>query len=282
MSDRDMRIVLGGVRGSMPISHPAFVRFGGATTSVLVDDGAGGRVVLDAGTGLRTLEPLLATPVPDQPVLLLFTHYHLDHVMGLPSFAPLYNPAWSVVIASPPRGGITAEQAVRRLTEAPFWPAPFLAKRLFLVLTETCDKPFRHGPFDIRWCAVHHANGCHAYRIDERETGAAMAFATDFEWSESSDQERLDLIRLCTIPRPVDVLLMEGHDDTEGVSGWGHSTWQQAVQFAHQVKVKQVVITHLAPDDDDEKLTERGNRIRATWPQACLGRQGMSIAWRKG
>lgn len=283
MSEKAMRIVLGGVRGSMPLSHPSFARFGGATTSVLVDNGAGGRVVLDAGTGLRTLQPLLAAPVPGQPVLLLFTHYHLDHLIGLPSFAPMYDPEWSVVIAAPPREGVTAEQVIRRLTDQPFWPAPFRAKRLFLILPEVCaGKPFRHGPFDIRWCAVHHTNGCHAYRIDERESGASMVFATDLEWGESSEQERLDLIHLCTEPRPVDVLIMEGHDDTEGVAGWGHSTWQQAVQFAHQVRARQVVITHLAPDDDDDKLTERGNRIRATWPQACLGRQGMSIVWRKG
>jgi phosphoribosyl 1,2-cyclic phosphodiesterase len=283
MTKTAMRIVLGGVRGSIPLAHPGFTRFGGATTCVLVDNGAGGRIVLDAGSGLRTLQPLLATSSAEQPVLMLFTHYHLDHLIGLPPFGPLYDPAWHVIIAAPPREGVTAEQAIRRLTDKPFWPAPFRAQRRYLVLPETCGgKPFQHGPFDVRWCAVHHANGCHAYRIDERASGASMVFATDLEWGSSSEQERADLLRLCTEPGPVDVLILEGHDDMESPAGWGHSTWQQAVQVAQQVRARRLVITHLAPDDDDATLTARGRRIRAAMPHACLGRQGMSIAWRKG
>jgi phosphoribosyl 1,2-cyclic phosphodiesterase len=266
----------------MPLSNPDFLRFGGATTSVLIDNGAGARIVIDAGSGLRTLEPALGSPNADLPVLMLFTHYHLDHLIGLPPFAPLYNPHWSIVFAAPPCEGVTAEQAIRRLTDKPFWPAPFRAQQRYLTLPETSDgAPLQHGPFTVRWCAVHHNNGCHAYRVDEQTTGASMVFATDLEWGSSSAAERASLIRLCREPHPVDVLIMEGHDDLESVSGWGHSTWQEAVQVAQTVKAEQLIITHLAPADDDTTLTRRDQRIRAAMPRACLGKQGMSIPWHK-
>jgi phosphoribosyl 1,2-cyclic phosphodiesterase len=277
-----MTIVLGGVRGSVPMTEPGFARFGGATTCAMLDDGRGWRIVFDAGTGLRTLQPRLASSTAAQPVLMLFTHYHLDHLIGLPPFAPLYDPAWHVVIAAPRREGVTAAQAVRRLMGKPFWPAPFRAQRRFRVLPEASDRPFRHGPFDVRWCALHHANGCHAYRVDERQTGASMVFATDLEWSESSEHERRALTRLCTEPGPVDVLIMEGHDDAKGLTGWGHSTWQQAVEVARLVRARRLVVTHLAPDDDDATLAARERRLRIALPGARLGRQGMRIAWRKG
>ena len=280
---RDMRIILGGVRGSMPLSDARYTSFGGATTCVLVDNGENGRLLFDAGTGLRTLQPLLAAADEQQPVLMLFTHYHLDHLMGLPNFAPLYDPARSFLIAAPPCDGVTAEQAVRRIVAPPFWPAPFRAHLHFHTLPATCgETPFRHGPFDVRWCAVHHCNGCHAYRVDERGSGASLVFATDLEWSSSSGPERDALVRLCREPAPVDVLIMEGHHDARSLAGWGHSTWQEAVQLARTVSARQLVITHLSPEDDDLVLAEREQRLRGLMPAARLGRQGMSIAWNKG
>ena len=112
MTEAAMSIVLGGVRGSLPLSHADFAQYGGATTSVLVDSGTGDRIVFDAGTGLRTLQPLLSSAAAEQPLLMLFTHYHLDHLIGLPPFAPLYDPAWHVLFAAPLCEGVSAQDAI--------------------------------------------------------------------------------------------------------------------------------------------------------------------------
>ncbi|MDD4016827.1 MAG: MBL fold metallo-hydrolase [Kiritimatiellae bacterium] len=278
-----MRIVLGGVRGSSPQSHPDFLRFGGATSCVLVESGSGARIVLDAGTGLNNLLKPLAVPDACLPVLMLFTHYHLDHLIGLPPFAPLYDPAWNVVFAAPIREGITVEAALKRLVGEPFWPALFRASQRFEVLPETADKaPFPYGPFRVRWCAVHHRNGCHAYRIDAPENGESMAFVTDLEWGASNGKERADLLRLCGEPRPVDVLIMEGHGETAQFAGWGHSLWKETVEVAKKAGVRQLVITHHAPDDDDRALLRREQEVQETMPNACLGHEGMQIDWNRG
>lgn len=276
-------IVLGGTRGSMPVSHPDVVRYGGASTSVLVDGGDGARVLIDAGTGLQTLAPSLGKQAPEGcPLLLLLTHYHLDHLIGLPSFQPLYDPAFRLTVAAPPCDGVGPEEPVRRLTSPPFWPVPWRAHCDFVTLPAILDTPFRHGPFDIRWCAVHHANGCHAYRIEERRHGVSMVFATDVEWGRSSPTEQAALRTLCRTPTPVGVLLMDGHEDTAAHPGWGHSTWQEAVGLARETGAGQLVVIHLAPGDDDATLTTREERLRAMLPSASLGRQGQAIPWKKG
>lgn len=278
-----MRIVLGGVRGSSPRSHPDFMRFGGSTSCVLVENGSGGRIVLDAGTGLRTLLPDLALPDADQPVLMLFTHYHLDHLIGLPPFAPLYNPEWHIVFAAPLREGITAEIALRRLTDTPFWPAPFRACQRFVVLPdESAAASFSHGSFAVRWCAVHHRNGCHAYRVTNVGTGETMALVTDLEWAASDAKERAALLHLCREPGPVDVLVMEGHGEASRFADWGHSTWPETVGFAREVNPRQLVITHHAPDDDDTSLARRQEDVQAMFPNACLGCEGMTLLWEQG
>jgi phosphoribosyl 1,2-cyclic phosphodiesterase len=282
-----MRVLLGGVRGTSPVSDRNFAHYGGATTCVLVEDGAGTRIVVDAGTGLRMLEPRLAPVEATAPVLMLFTHYHLDHLIGLPSFAPLYNPDWQIVFAAPVREGVTAEMALGRLIAAPFWPIAFRAQQRYIVLPQACDDaPFRHGPFDVRWCAVHHHNGCHAYRIDARDSGTSMVFATDVEWGASDAAQRAAFLRLCRQPSPVDLLIMDGHLDAAAgarFSGWGHSTWQDAVQVAKAADAGQLIVTHHAPESDDHLLARRAEDLEAAaaqagLPRACLAREGMEIA----
>ena len=276
-----IRIVLGGVRGTRPVSRPDFMRYGGSTTSLLVEDGAGSQIVIDAGTGLQTLQPRLSASGAGAPVLMLFTHYHLDHLVGLPSFVPFYNPGWHVTFASPQREGVSAEDAVARLTEKPFWPVAFRAQQRFLALPDDPGAtPLRHGALAVRWCAVHHRSGCHAYRIDEPDTGASVVFATDLEWSASDSRERDALLSLCRSPRPADVLIMDGQfDETEATrfAGWGHSAWQDAVQVAGAAGVGRLVVTHHAPENDDAALDRRGLALQKAGTRACLAFEGMEI-----
>ncbi len=276
-----MQIVLGGVRGSACMPHTAFQHYGGATTSVLADDGRGTRVVFDAGSGLQTLAPQISDTNAEHTLLMLFTHYHLDHLIGLPSFAPLYNPAWHVIFAAPIRAGNTPENALRQLITAPYWPSQIPQHHRFITLPDHCgSSTYEHGSFTLRWCAVHHHSGCHAYRLDHRATGASMVFATDFEWSASNASERDGLLRLCREPGTVDVLIAEGNDPSTHRAGHGHSTWPEAVEIAEAVGAHQLIITHHGPADTDNILTQREQNLKKRLPSAKLGYQGMRIDWR--
>ena len=81
-----VRLYLCGVRGSTPAPGADFLRYGGHTSCVAIahDDAARPTLVLDAGTGLRQVTPLLGGQPFDGTILL--THLHWDHVHGLPFF----------------------------------------------------------------------------------------------------------------------------------------------------------------------------------------------------
>ena len=275
-----MRVVLGGVRGSNPRAHPDFMQFGGATSCVLVEE-QGTCAVLDAGTGLRAFAGELGV-LRSTPPLLLFTHYHLDHVIGLPSFAPLYDPGWSAVLAAPDREGVSVETAVERLTAAPFWPVTFRARIRFERLPDECpEPPCRHGALEVRWCAVRHRNGCHAYRLDAAEAGgASMALVTDLEWTASSALEQAALLYLLRRPRPVDLLLIEGYDAAAHPDAFGHSAWRETLGLARAAGARRVVVTHHAPEDTDRSLTRREAEVQNVFPGARFGRDGMIFSWR--
>src|SRR6202163_2751783 len=81
-----------GVRGSTPTVDKATWRYGGNTACLELITPAGARVILDCGTGLRMLgrhlesEPELNRMEPH----IFVTHYHWDHIQGIPFFSPLY------------------------------------------------------------------------------------------------------------------------------------------------------------------------------------------------
>ncbi|MCX7008471.1 MAG: MBL fold metallo-hydrolase, partial [Kiritimatiellaeota bacterium] len=198
-----MKFIFGGVRGTSPVAHADFLKYGGETTCVLIEGRGGEKIVIDAGTGLRAFGGHLTAGAAGAEVLLLMTHYHLDHLMGLPSFALLYNEAWTVEIAAPRREAFEPNEVVRRILSKPFWPIQLdkLQARLkFTTLPAAAGSIRRYRGLEIRWCAVHHPEGCHAYRVDEPATGTSVVFATDMEWRSSTEGEKRDFLNLCTLP----------------------------------------------------------------------------------
>ena len=83
----DRRFVVQGVRGSVPVDGAGYLRHGGATTSFSVKLDEATVLVVDAGTGIRSLTPVWAQR--DATVHLFLTHYHHDHLNGLPFLAPM-------------------------------------------------------------------------------------------------------------------------------------------------------------------------------------------------
>lgn len=279
-----MKLIFGGVRGTNTVAHSDFLKYGGETTAVLIEGRGGEKVVIDAGTGLRVLgERLVGGAASDASVLMLMTHYHLDHIMGLPSFNLLYDKRWAVTVTAPRRQGLEPGEIVRRILAKPFWPVQLdqLHARLrFITLPERSLKSKRHGGLEIRWCAVHHPDGCHAYRIDEPATGAALVFATDIEWAISTAAERQAFHTLCREPHPAQLLVMDGQFDRATIApfkGWGHSAWEDGIEVARATGMARVLITHHAPQHNDIKLAATEMAARRTWPNATLARSGMEV-----
>ena len=276
-----MKITFLGVRGTSPVTEPAFQGFGGETTCLLIEGKNGERIILDAGTGIRAVPVTKGAPPP----LLLFTHYHLDHVMGLPHLNLLYDPRARITLASPLRAGRSVEEVITRILANPFWPVPlekFPAKIAFGDFRDpTADAPLRHGNLLIRWTPLHHPGGSTAYRIDEPATGASFVFATDIEWRESSGEEKKALLDLCSRPEPARILAMDGQFSRENYPsfrGWGHSAWEDTVEAADMTGAEKLIVTHHGPASDDKRLKKIEAALKKARPGSLLARQGMQIS----
>ena len=280
-----MKVILGGVRGTSCIAQSDYMVYGGDTTSVLVEGEAGERVIIDAGTGIRQLGLRIEAGKVPPSILLLVTHYHLDHIMGLPSLSLLYRGGVKFRVGSVRRNNQSARDVLPQIMAQPFWPVQMEDLQSSFEFidwpTELSVRPYAFQNLEIRWCSVRHPGGCTAYRIDERSTGKSFVFATDFEWGQSTPAEKQMFIQLCREPGPPGLLVLDGQytrAQYPQFTGWGHSAWEDCVGIAREARARLLVVTHHAPQNTDNRLEMIESELVQEMPDAKLGRDGMEIA----
>ena len=272
-----MQIRFWGVRGSIAVSGDRFAGVGGNTTCVEVTY-AGHRLVLDGGTGLRALgEHLGFTPVTS--TTLLFTHVHWDHIQGVPFFTPAFHPDSDLRLVGVRRDSGTLRDALAKQMCPPSFPVGLSA----LVGARRYDdvdgrRPFDLGPFRVVPLEQDHPDGVVAYRIEAG--GKAMVFATDVEHRDGIDRGLVELA--CGADLLVhDAQYTQPEYRGEGGPprvGWGHSTWQQAVEVARTAQVGQLALFHHDPSRNDLGVEAIERSAQVDMPGAFAAREGLAVA----
>lgn len=276
-----MRVHFAGTRGSVPVTRPDRATFGGDTTCLLVTGNGGEQVVLDCGSGLANVAARL-TAGPD--LLILLTHFHLDHLVGLTGFPLLHTPGAQLVFAAPATGELSVGEALGGLFRAPYWPVDLEACGADLSFADlpraSGTEPMLLRGLEIRWAPLPHPGGCTAYRLDEPATGASLVLATDAEWDGAPAASRETFLRLCREPTPCRLLIGDGqYDDATAPErrGWGHSSVSAMVALAREAGCDRLLLTHHDPGDDDAALLAREAELQAVLPGALLARQGREL-----
>jgi ribonuclease BN (tRNA processing enzyme) len=274
--EMSLRLFIGGMRGSRPAIGSGFDEFGGNTTSLLLLGSRGERLVLDAGTGLRTVAAQLAQMEPGE-VTVLFSHYHLDHMAGLTMNPLFYQPKWSFRFVGPtfPDGGVRS--AITGLLAQPYWPVSWKQMTARLDFMEFPKGGLQVGFLQVRECPVPHPGGSIAYRIDDADCGAGLVFATDLEWQKRTPADEAAFLALCRHSRPADLLAMDAHFgdvDKKAFAGWGHSSREDCLAVAAAAGIKHALLGHHAPEADDAALRAVEQQVKHLSPGATLARAG--------
>ena len=98
-----MELTFWGVRGTFPVSGKDTNKYGGHTPCASVMSSDGEMIIIDAGTGIKKLGDKIISEKRNEPlhIHLLLTHFHLDHILGFPFFAPLYSSQVGITIYAP-------------------------------------------------------------------------------------------------------------------------------------------------------------------------------------
>ena len=232
---------------------------------------AGERILLDAGTGLTNLDAH-ARPAP-QTCTLLLSHAHLDHLLGLTTFAPLYAPDFQATVYARARDGLGAKEQVARMMSPPLWPIGPEAFRADLSWRALPDGSFRVGEVTIDHAEGNHPGGATVFRLSAG--GVSVVYATDCELD--ADTAR----RLRPLAADCDLLLCDAeHTDTEHAQrpGWGHSTVGMALAFSDACRARRTSLIHHAPDRTDADLDAMAISALVGRPDCAFGKQG-DVFW---
>ena len=246
-----------GTRGSIPCPGPSTVKYGGNTTCFELTCG-GKRIIIDAGTGIRLLGKKIM--IEEGNLLdadLFFTHTHMDHIQGLPFFAPLYNPNSNVRMNAGHLGDDNYDlQGIigTMLMKDPVFPVPSaLIEKACEFNDYDCGKVFDlPGGILIKTAPLNHPNGACGYRIEF--CGKVVAICTDTEHFEGRIDENV-----IELSQNADVMVYDSaYTDEEypNFKGWGHSTWQEAIKVAEAANVSQTFLFHHDPSHDDARMDE--------------------------
>jgi ribonuclease BN (tRNA processing enzyme) len=271
-----MRLFIGGMRGSRPCAGSAFEEFGGDTTSLLLVGARGERIVLDAGTGMLAVAGQLAKMEPGE-VTILFSHYHLDHIVGLMMNPLLHDSRWSFTLAGPTFTDGGVREVVTQLLRPPYWPISCEQMAARIQFVDFTADHMQVGTLGIRKCPIPHPGVCVAYRIDSTDNNLSLVFATDIEWRGRTDMHEKSFMKLCCEPQPADMLIIDAHftrADVDAFAGWGHTCWEDALDIAASAKVKRTLLAHHAPEADDETLRAREQQVKKRFPGGEFARAG--------
>ena len=271
-----MKVKIWGARGSIPAPGPETIRFGGNTSclQVTLDDGC--TIVLDAGTGIRSLG-LALEPPSEQPINILLTHLHLDHIQGLMFFAPMFDPRSQVLVWGPAAADAPLEDRIARYISAPLSPVEVRELPCHPSFREAEATEWRLGSATIRAAPVSHRGPTLGYRIDA--DGASLCYIPDHEPGLGGPLPDLDeeWISGFELANRASLLIHDcQYTDAEYPNhvGWGHSPLSDALTFADRTDVERVLLFHHDPLHSDDFLERLAGEVAGR-----VGELGRSAQW---
>src|SRR5579863_211390 len=271
-----MKVKFWGVRGSTPTPQAENMRYGGNTSCVEVR--LGDRIyIFDCGTGFRTLGQSLEREFGPRPFLahVFVSHFHWDHIQGMPFFRPLYeNPESQFVFHSDVRSR-NLEQVMAEQMAAPYFPVTLnhmRAKRRFYDIES--GSIHLESDIHLKTAYLNHPQGCMGFRLETSD--GVLVYATDNEPGHPTFDKAVR-----KLAEGADLLIYDAQYLPEEYEarrrGWGHSHWREAVNIVMESGAKELVLYHHDPEHTDAIVDKVVEDARNYYPRVRAAAEGMEI-----
>ena len=264
-----------GCRGSFPSFDENKVIYGGDTSCIEVKTSDNQLIILDMGTGLRKLgQKIINDSSYPKDINIFLSDHHLDHIHGFVMCAPLFNPKYNITIHSRLSRGKNFKEILETFLQPEVWPV--MLEDLAANLTfNTIDDRTLEINNTIKVSNSLHAHPNKAYSIRLDVAGKIITYVTDCEHPKKNLNQNV-----VNFASNSDILIHDAQytlEDLETHSGWGHSSWKEAVDVAIQSNSKKLVLFHHSPDYDDNQIRDIEKKAQMNFPNVVSAKQCMEI-----
>ena len=262
-----------GVRGSYPAPFASHMKIGGNTPCVELCLGEH-TILFDAGTGIIPFGHRRVAESVNGRLSVFLTHYHWDHISGLPFFIPAFLPGYSVDFFGPADSPAELEEHIAQQMRAPYFPVETETWLASIRYHTPHYEPISIGPARISAFVLHHPGLTYGYRIEV--FGKVILYCPDNEIYfvnqridsmrdefDESEHEILEQMkqeqhgRVTDYMRDADILIHDAQyteEDYERKRGWGHSCYTDTVTSAMDAGVKNLYLFSYDPNYDDDQV----------------------------
>lgn len=267
----DMRIW--GTRGSLPMAAEAYMEYGGNTSCVSVEC-SDRLVIFDAGSGLARLGVELACRETFKPVHLFISHPHIDHLIGLFGFSPLYDKRWEIHMYGEARNGSSFKGQLENLIGPPYWPVGLedFQARVHIHEIQPGEKIMLEPDTAIKTMRGKHPGNVLLFSMEA--PGKKVGYSLDCEPDEDI------MKKAAAFFQGADIILWDAQytpEDLEQKKGWGHSSWKQGICLKQTAGIKRIVMAHYSWEYTDDILRKQEQEALREDPGCCFGREGMEF-----
>ncbi len=266
-----------GVRGSVPTPVTANQRYGGNTVCVEMMMGDQ-RIIFDGGTGIVGLGHHLQQQAGASSACLLFTHTQWDRIQGFPFFQPAFigGNHFSVYGGTAPNGASIKHCLTDQMLQ-PHFSMPLQHMRANLTFSTVGDRDrFQMGDIQVQTIRTNARSEALGYRLSWN--GYTVVYATDTP-TESVDAAFLEFVD------QADILIYDGtySDLTYLYSAAADQAtvaqpWELGVEIAKKAAVKELVLLHHSPVQDDAILDQLQDEVSNRFANAKIAYEGMVVS----
>ena len=205
---------------------------------------------------------------------IFLSHYHWDHIQGVPFFAPLYRKTNKFTFHSFNVTKDSIEGTLEGQMARPYFPITMRAMLASRHYAKIKPGPMEVDDFIVTARRINHPQGCLSFRV--QNNGRAAVYATDNEPGAANyDRGIRDLAR------GADLLIYDSQYSEKEIGtdkkGWGHSSWEEGVRICEDAGVKQLILFHHDPDSYDTLVDRLQEQARARFPNSRAAFEGLEI-----
>lgn len=268
----NIKLTFWGTRGSFVQTNPNRAKYGLETACITIELDKE-IIIFDCGSGIRNFnEYFYENRLQYKKLKLFITHYHHDHICGLPFANFIYDENVVTEIYGGRVNDKTVKDILNTVFNIPYFPISVLTNNSLSFFEVEENKIFDFGNIQICSMLLNHGDFCIGYKLILNDK--VISLITDYEYHTDKNKEKLEEFIYDS-----DIVIMDSFYTKEDYKeNWGHSTIEECIYLINNNKVKVGYLFHHNTMYTDMFLEGIEKNIQEKYPHILFARDNLILS----